>query len=55
MHPCHAKQITRCLIDRDKSHRAYVFELREAGDEGVAEILHLRKETQTQILGRYAP
>ena len=38
------------LFDGDKRHGARVIDLGEAGDEGVAELLHRREETQPQVV-----
>ena len=39
-------------VDSDKRNRTRVVDLRQAGDEPVAQIAHRREEAQPQILGR---
>ena len=52
MQPHHAGHFFGLLINGDERHRARIIELGETGDEGVAELLHHRKEPQAQILRR---
>ena len=44
-----AEHLAGRFVDGDEGHGARVVDLGEAGDEGVAEFLHRRKESQTQV------
>ena len=51
MQPDDAEQVSGGAVERRERDRPTIIQLRQARDESVRELFHLRKKAQTQIAG----